>query len=151
MTTVRYSSHFDATPEALFAFHMDVANLARISPPLPRFELLSEPGTTSEGDEQRFRLSLGPLGTEWVARIVKVVPGAAIEDVQAEGPFRSWRHRHAVAADGSGSQLTDTVRFRLIPTAAGAFLEFYLVRPGLWCMFAWRHRCTRQLLEQRAT
>jgi ligand-binding SRPBCC domain-containing protein len=147
MTLVRYSSHFDVSPQELFDFHLDVANLARISPPLPHFELLSAPGPTTVGTEQVFRLSLGPFGTTWRARILKLEPGHVLEDVQASGPFRRWRHRHEVKADGRGSELTDVVSFRAIPTPVGEFLEYLLIRPGILAMFVWRHRKTNAILS----
>jgi ligand-binding SRPBCC domain-containing protein len=147
MTTVRASSTFDVPPDVLFAFHADVTNLARISPPLPRFRLLSEAGEAEEGEVQRFQLSVGPFHREWHARITRVIPGKVIEDTQEAGPFREWRHRHVVSDDPSGSRLTDVVRFRLLPTPAGEFLEWLLVAPGVRLMFAWRHRRTRALLR----
>ena len=150
MTVVRYSSHMPATAEELFEFHMDVDNLAQISPPLPRYTLLSAPTPTVEGAEQRFRLSVGPRSITWRARITAVAAGAYIEDVQEAGPFRSWKHRHSFAPEGAGSRLTDTVRFRSLPGALGSFMELYSIAPGIWLMFAWRHRRTRALLARKS-
>ena len=147
MTLVRYSSHFDVSPKELFEFHLDMGNLARISPPLPRFELVRAADVTKVGDEQVFRLSLGPFGTTWHARISKVEANTMLEDVQTSGPFRRWRHQHRVTADGAGSRLTDVVAFRAIPTPVGEFAEYLLIRPGIYAMFAWRHRRTRAILR----
>jgi ligand-binding SRPBCC domain-containing protein len=148
MTLVSHSSTFPVTPEALFEFHCDVQNLAVISPPLPRFALLSAPKTTELGDEQVFRLSLGPIGANWRARVTRFEPVRLIEDVQLSGPFRRWRHQHRVTAVGAGeSRLTDVVAFRAIPTAAGAFIEYLLIRPGIKAMFIWRHWKTRKALR----
>ena len=146
MTLVVHSSHFDVGAEELFEFHRDARNLGRISPPVPRFELLSEPGLSEAGDEQSFRLSIGPFGTEWNARITQLLPGRLLEDTQVSGPFLRWRHQHRVSVEGHGSRLTDVVSFRALPTPAGEFLEFFLVRPGIKLMFLWRHRKTRSAL-----
>ena len=100
MTLVRYSTHFDVPAEALFAFHVDVANLAGISPPLPRFELLSEPGITRLGDEQVFRLSIGPFGATWHARVSKLEQGRVLEDVADFRPV----HSVAPSAPGGGGR-----------------------------------------------
>lgn len=151
MTLVRYSTHFDVPPRSLFDFHLDVANLAGISPPLPHFELLSEPRTTEFGDEQVFRLSIGPFGTTWHARVSKLEQGRVLEDVQTSGPFIRWRHQHRVAEDGDGSRLTDVVAFRALPTPVGEFVEYFLIRPGIYGMFVWRHRKTRALLRRNRT
>lgn len=69
-----------------------------------------------------------------------------MEDVQERGPFRKWRHQHRVHGEGDGARLTDVVSFRMLPTPVGEFLEYWLVRPMLIGMFAYRHRRTRALL-----
>lgn len=150
MTLVVKSSWFDVSAEELFAFHLDAGNLARISPPWPPFVLVSSPKLTAPGDLQIFRVGAGRLSRTWHARITRLVPDRLIEDTQESGPFLRWRHQHRVAAEGRGSRLTDVVSFRLLPTPAGAFLEFYLLRPGLIALFAWRHRRTRRLLGSTA-
>ncbi len=147
MTTFKYSSHFDAPAEALFEFHSDVRNLARISPSFPRFTVISDPKLTEEGDLQRFRLSAGPFGVTWEARVVRLVPGRLVEDVQERGPFREWRHQHQIAADGEGSRLTDAIAFRLLPTIVGEFIEYWTIRPLLILSFKGRHRATARELR----
>lgn len=151
MTLIVKSSRFDVSPEDLFAFHMDAENLARISPPWPPFLMVSNPKATELGDVQVFRLGQGPFAQLWQARITRLVPGRLLEDTQESGPFKRWRHQHRVAADGTGSRLTDVVAFRLLPTPAGEFLEYWLVRPAILAMFAWRHRRTRQRLAAEKT
>lgn len=151
MTHVVYSSTFPATSDELFAFHLNPSNLARISPPVPPFRLVDAPSPTSEGDLQVFRLGFGTAGVTWRARISRLERGTVLEDVQESGPFRRWRHQHQVRTENGGSRLTDVVAFRLIPTPVGEFLEFFLVRPALVAMFAWRHRRTRGLLMLQST
>jgi len=146
MTLVVYSSRFDVPAAKLYSFHLDASNLGAISPPLPRFELQTEPKQSELGDEQRFRLSIGPLGTKWNARITQLRPVSLIEDTQQAGPFLRWRHQHRISADGFASRLTDVVSFRLLPTRGGEILEYFLVRPGIVAMFAWRHWKTRSAL-----
>ena len=149
MTLVTYSSVFDATVEELFDFHADVTNLARISPPFPRFELLSNATESHEGDAQVFRLSVGVLGTTWHARLTRVRRPYLIEDVQEAGPFRAWRHQHRISPEGDGrARLKDVVSFRLLPTPMGEFIEYFLVRPGILGMFALRHRRTAAILRE---
>ncbi len=150
MTLLRVRSFIPSPPEDLFAFHSDVRNLARISPPVPPFRLLTEPAPAREGDIQCFRLGWGRLGVTWTARISRVVEGRLIEDVQEQGPFRRWRHQHRFLPAPGGAWLEDTVAFRLLPTAAGEFLEWLLVRPALVPLFWWRHWQTRNALVTRS-
>jgi ligand-binding SRPBCC domain-containing protein len=146
MTLLVKSSRFDVSPEALFEFHMDAENLARISPPWPPFVPVSTPQPTQLGDIQVFRVGPWPIARTWQARITQLVPGRLLEDTQEAGPFQRWRHQHRVAPDGDGSRLTDVVAFRLLPTRVGEFIEYFSVRPALWAMFTYRHWRTRRLL-----
>ena len=148
MTRVAYRTRLGASPEALFEFHMDTENLAAISPPWPPFRVISEPKPAEPGDLQVFRLGAGPFATTWEARVTRVVPGRLLEDLQEAGPFRSWRHQHQFLPDGDGAVLADVVEFRMFPTVVGEFLEYFLVRPAIVGMFAWRHRRTRKLLAK---
>lgn len=134
-----------ASSNEVFEFFMDARNLPAISPPFPPFRLLTPAKRTESGDVQVLRLGVGPASTTWEARVTQVRPGRLIEDVQDRGPFRRWRHQHRVEAEGDRARLTDVVSFRLLPTAAGEFFEFYLVRPAIFAMFAFRHWKSRRL------
>lgn len=147
MTKVVHRSRVATTPAELFAFHMDTENLAAISPPWPPFRVVSVPKAAEPGDLQVFRLGAGPLARTWEARITRVVPDRLLEDVQESGPFRSWRHQHQFLPDGEGAVLADVVQFRLFPTPVGEFAEFFLVKPAIKAMFAYRHWKTKRMLR----
>lgn len=146
MTLVVYRSFMPATPETLFELHMDAANLPLISPPFPPVTLLSQPKRAEVGDLQLIRMGFSRFGLTWHARITRVVVGKLLEDIQERGPFRRWRHQHRVASSPGGSVLSDVVSFRLIPTPAGEFLEYFLVRPLILAMFRVRHSRSRGIL-----
>lgn len=146
MTSAVWKTRLPVSPEELFEFHMDVANLEAISPPWAPVSVISEAKRAEVGDLQVFRIGAGPLIRIWEARVTRVAPGRLLEDVQESGPFRSWRHQHQFRPDGDGAVLADVVAFRLLPTRAGEFVEWVFVRPAILAMFAWRHRQTRKLL-----
>lgn len=146
MTLVRHRSTFACSPETLFAFHADVSNLPRISPPLPRVRLLSAPGRSQPGDEQLIEFALGPIRQRWHARITHVIPPRLVEDVQERGPFRRWRHQHRITSAPGGAALEDVIAFRVLPTVVGEFVEWALLRPALKAMLIYRHGRTRALL-----
>ncbi|HMO95850.1 MAG TPA: SRPBCC family protein [Tepidiformaceae bacterium] len=146
MTKVVWKSWFPLTPETLYEFHTDPANLAAISPPWPPFTMISDSQPSEVGGIQVFRLGSGPLATVWEARIRRLEPGRLVEDTLESGPFRAWRHQHQFLPEGDGAILKDVVAFRFFPTPLGGFLDYLFVRPFLLGMFAWRHRRTRQLL-----
>ncbi len=146
MTLVVHRSTLPYLAEELFELHMDAGNLPAISPPFPPVRLLSAPKRAEPGDLQVIRFGWGRLGANWEARILRVVAGRLLEDVQERGPFREWRHQHRVVAVEGGAELTDAVSFRLLPGPVGEFIEFYVVRPFIKAMFVVRHRRTARLL-----
>jgi ligand-binding SRPBCC domain-containing protein len=147
VTLVIRRSFMPVSAEVLFELHMDPANLPLISPSFPPVRLLSPPKRAEVGDLQVIRLGSERFGVTWHARITRVVPGKLLEDVQERGPYRSWRHQHRVASAPGGSVLSDVVSFRLIPTPAGEFFDYLVVRPLLLAMFVVRHRKTRRVLK----
>jgi ligand-binding SRPBCC domain-containing protein len=146
MATVKHSSRFDVPPAELFAFHMDLGNLARISPPFPPVSIDGASGSAAVGDRQQIWFHFGPLRYRWVAHVTAVRAPSLLEDVQEDGPFRRWRHQHRIRPDGNGSRLTDAVVFEFFPSPVGPFLDWIAVRPALALMFRWRHWRTRTLL-----
>lgn len=147
MTLVVHRSRIRGTAEELFELHMDARNLPLISPGFPPITLLSEPKRSEPGDLQVIQFGKAPFRSVWHARVTHVIPGRLLEDVQEKGLFRKWRHQHRVRDLGNGeAELTDAVSFRLLPTAIGEFIEYWLVRPVIKLMFVERHRKTRRVL-----
>ncbi|MGE3597064.1 MAG: SRPBCC family protein [Dehalococcoidia bacterium] len=135
------------TPTAVFDFHMDVRNLPRLTP--VRARIVSAPRPTREGDLQVIEIGVWPLAVRWHARITTVEPPLRLVDVQERGPFRYWRHTHAVIADGVGAVLVDIVEFRFFPGWFGRPIDATIVAAGMRLMFMNRHRRTRRLLVSR--
>lgn len=145
MTLVRYESVMPVAAMQLFEFHVDAANLPAITPPFPPFALLTPAKRSEAGDRQQFRVGWQRFGTTWYAEVTRREEGRLVEDVQLRGLFRSWRHRHEFFDAGAGrAVLRDTVRFRMLPTRAGEFAEYFLVRPLVIALFRYRHRKTRE-------
>ena len=145
--TVISATTFPKTPTDVFDFHLDVRNLPRLTPGRSRIVSASRP--TREGDLQVIEIGAGPLVVRWHARIVAVEPPLRLVDVQDRGPFRSWRHTHAVIPDGAGAVLVDVVEFRFFPGRFGRLVDGTIVAAVLRLMFAVRHSRTKQLLRSR--
>jgi ligand-binding SRPBCC domain-containing protein len=121
-----------------------VQNLPRLTPGPAR--IVSAPRPTREGDRQVIAIGVRPLAVRWHARIVAVEPPFRIVDVQERGPFRFWRHTHAVIPGSASAVLVDVVEFRLFAGGIGRMIDATVVAAGLRLMFAFRHRRTRQVL-----
>lgn len=94
-------------------------------------------------------IGVRPLAMRWRARIERVEPPNRMVDVQESGPFRYWRHTHAVLPTGDESVLVDMVEFRLLPGAVGRWIDATVVSLGMRLLFLLRHRRTHRLMAAR--
>ena len=100
-------------PDEAFAFFSDAWNLAEITPPWLRFEILQAPAVVEEGALIRYRLRLFRVPIAWRTRIVEWRPPRTFTDVQLDGPYRRWVHAHRLRAVPGGTEIHDHVSYRL--------------------------------------
>jgi len=146
MTTVTATMTLAAPVDRVFAFHADVRNLPRLTPGPAR--IISAPVPTAEGDLQQIALGVPPLTLRWDARIVRFDPPRLVVDEQERGPFRAWRHTHAVIPLASGALLVDSVDFRFFPGRVGGMLDRLVAAPVLRLLFAVQHARTRRIFAE---
>ena len=103
------------TPEELFPFFADAANLEAITPPWLHFRIVTpHPVEMREGALIEYRLRLRGIPIRWRTRIEEWKPGVRFVDRQQSGPYRVWHHTHEFEADGPDHTLMrDTVRFEV--------------------------------------
>lgn len=150
LTVIERSVAIAAPPEAVFAFHDDPRNLARIMPPGVRVELLDVRGS---GVGRRVTLRMTQfllLRRVIVVEFVRHEPPRELDDTQVEGPFAVWRQYREMIPTTGGTELRDRVEYRLPFGPLGRLVDLLLVRRRVERMFAWRQRVTRRLLEGRS-
>lgn len=145
MAFVTSALRLPVSADETFAFHADVRNLPRLTPP-PGARLLTAPAPTRAGDVQVIEIGPRVFPVRWVAHIVAFEPPRLMIDEQRRGPFKTFRHAHIVIPDGDGSVLVDAVEFQFFDGPGGALLDQLLVAPLLRLLFAARRRRTRALL-----
>jgi len=121
--------------EKVFLFFADPANLPRLMPPITDTHIdtvrLVPPPVTSiqlTSEQQRSLAGIGseivtsfrvlpplPLRGRWVAKITAFRWNEVFEDVQLQGPFKSWHHRHELVSevreDKQGTLVIDKVAY----------------------------------------
>jgi ligand-binding SRPBCC domain-containing protein len=146
-----HESLINAAPERVFAFHELPDALARLTPPWERARVLRAAASLRPGEvavvETRI---LGLVPVRWVAEHTVYDPPRMFEDVQREGPFRSWRHRHVVEPHGDGARLRDDIEYEMPLGPLGRAAAPLLVTPRLRRLFHYRHRVTREWCERHA-
>jgi len=140
-----------AEPERVFAFHELPDALARLTPPWERSRVLSAAPDLRVGSRAVIETRLfGFIPVRWVAEHTAYDPPRMFEDVQVEGPFKSWRHRHFVEPHEKGALLRDEVEYETPLAVLGRLAAARLVEPRLRRLFEYRHRVTRVWCEGAA-
>jgi len=126
------------TPEQVFPFFADAANLEAITPPWLHFRIVTpQPIEMREGALIEYRLRLRGIPIRWRTRIEVWEPGVRFVDRQLSGPYKLWHHTHEFVADGPDHTLMrDIVRFE-VPFAP---LAMWLVSRDLKKIFDFRAR-----------
>ena len=109
-TTLRVVEDFAAPPERVFALITSREGFLNAMP--PGVEVLAWPEPFGPGEALDLRWgAAGVYPVRWTAEIDAFEHGRAFSDLQVRGPFRFWRHTHAVEPHGGGTRHTDTVEF----------------------------------------
>ncbi len=98
----------------VFSFFEHHSNLARLTPPWVRLRIVSSDSETLKaGARFHYRLRISGLPVSWKTWITKCEPPHFFEDVQLEGPYASWTHRHTFEETAAGTLIRDEVLYRL--------------------------------------
>ena len=135
----------------LYAWHARPGAFERLTPPWRRLRLMERSGTIADGDRLVFECRVGPVRRRWVALYRDHVEGGGFTDVQLEGPFEHWKHRHSFfPGDGAASFLQDHVDYALPGSALATGWTDGVARREVERLFAFRHRRTRDDLARHA-
>ena len=149
MLKFKYSSVIDAPVEDVFAFHEHPEALEKLAPPWKPVEVLKREGGIQEGGRVVFQVPLGPIRRRWVAVHTRYVKNRLFVDVQKEGPFASWVHRHEFERLGEKTRLTDGIAFSLPGGELMNLLGGWWVKLTLRRLFRYRHDRTRAEVSQQ--
>jgi ligand-binding SRPBCC domain-containing protein len=137
-----------ATPQRVFAFHELPDALARLTPAWAGSRILEHAPSLAIGARSIVRLRCAPLiwiRTELVHTVCE--PPYYFEDRQETGPFRSWRHCHAMIPVEGGTRLVDTIDYDPPFGILGRLLAPLVIERRLRRLFAYRHEVTRAWCE----
>jgi ligand-binding SRPBCC domain-containing protein len=139
-----------AVPERVFAFHELPDALQRLTPPWESARIIQAAPAITPGSKAIIETRIfGLLPTRWVAEHTVYDPPHMFEDVQVEGPFRRWRHRHIIKPHPAGAVLRDEIEYEAPLGFIGQIAAPFVVVPRLEKLFEYRHRVTREWCESR--
>lgn len=98
----------------VWSFFSNPVNLARITPDSMGFEIVSAPDRPiRDGDRIVYRLKVTGVPIRWVSRITDLEEREMFADIQEEGPYAFWRHRHIFRETNGGVEMIDDVDYEL--------------------------------------
>ena len=136
-----------ATPEEVFAFFSDPANLARITPNWLAFRIVDAPARLEAGSRLEYRIRWGFVALPWVTRITRWNPPHDFQDVQEKGPYRTWMHTHRFTPAERGVRVEDLVEYELPFGLLGRIVHGLRVRRQLEEIFAYRRAAIQRIFS----
>jgi ligand-binding SRPBCC domain-containing protein len=137
-----------ASPETVFGFHELPDAIERLIPPWESAKIIQKADISEIGSraiiEQRL---FGIVPSRWVAEHTEYDPPRMFEDVQLEGPFAKWRHRHIVEPHAEGAILRDEIEFEPPLGPLGSLAAPFFILPKIEKMFDYRHLVTKKWCE----
>lgn len=134
-------SEIPAAPEAVFAWHEQPGAVEKLTPPWEKVEMLERGQSLQVGTRVVFKVFTGPIGQKWVAEHIEYDPPRLFADVQRQGPFAYWYHRHRFEPTERGTTLmTDDIEYALPMGWLGELVGGSFTRAKLQKMFEYRHQ-----------
>ena len=149
MPTFTKISTLPSPAKDVFAWHARPEALPTLIPPWESVEVEQPPRGLAPGTVVVLVNRMGPLRLRWVAEHTEFVDrgesGGPFVDIQREGPFKTWIHRHDVTpSSGGGAVLTDTVEWELPFAPFGRWIAGAWAERKIRRMFDFRHEATRE-------
>lgn len=139
--TLERRQHIASAIDNVFSFFADADNLNFLTPPWLRFRILSPlPIAMAEGALIDYRIRWRGVPVRWCTRIEEWTPAARFVDQQIRGPYRLWHHTHLFEKAGTGTAMTDVVRYCLPLGPIGSIMHRAVVRGDLDLIFDYRAR-----------
>lgn len=148
MQTFIKSSYINCDTKSLFDFHLDTNNLTKITPTNIKVELLTKNFKPVVSQILKIKSTKYFIPMMWEVKIEKIEEPNLLVDIALKSPFKFWEHKHIFINHGNFSELKDVITFKMPFGILGDLLSFF-VKKDLQNMFDYRHKITKNILENR--
>lgn len=100
--------------DSVFSFFSEAKNLEEITPPFLNFHIdKMSTKEIAQGTEIDYKMKLKGIPLKWKTLISQWNPPHSFVDEQISGPYSVWHHTHKFEKLGSGTLISDQVRYKL--------------------------------------
>jgi len=143
MPQFRLKSIFPVPAAELYAWHMRIGALERLTPPWSAIQVTWGDEAVREGSRRELMVPAGPLRIKWLAKHHSIVEGRQFIDELESGPFRKWVHLHLCTDRTDGrSELEDRIDYEFPLGKIGQLFGSPQVNWIVNTSFPWRHERT---------
>lgn len=147
--TLHDSQKLPVSAEKLMIFFSVPENLARITPESMEFKVVSS--TTrpiEEGTVLEYRVKKFGSYRKWKSYIREWKPGDYFVDVQQEGPFKHWEHKHILKPIEGGTEVIDELQYEVPFGIFGKIGHSLLLRNDIIKSFNYRKKKMEELFGE---
>lgn len=132
--------------ESVFNFFSETENLEQITPTFLNFHVTGmSTKTINKGTLIDYSLNLKGIPIKWKTLISDWNPPHNFIDTQLSGPYRSWHHTHSFVTLGSGTLLSDEVRYKLPMGFLGQIMAATFVQNDVEKIFKFRREMIHKI------
>lgn len=136
------------SPDAIWSFFANPANLAKITPEAMNFQVISDKWEKEIYPGQIIEYHVRPLlGIKmyWMTEITQVKSGEFFIDEQRKGPYKLWHHQHHFEKTEGGVMMTDLLHYSIPYGFIGSIANAILVRSKLRALFEHRVKAIERI------
>ena len=136
------------TPEEVFEFFHDAANLQAITPPWLDFKIVTPlPIEMKPGALIDYRLKLYGIPFGWRTQITSWQPNDYFVDSQLKGPYKQWVHTHRFESRDGGTWMQDRVEYKVPGGPLSPLVNTWFVRQNVEKIFEYRKMKIYQIFQ----
>lgn len=110
-------------------------------------EVERQPPDLRQGTLFAYRMRRWPFDLRWEALVSEYLPRERLVQLQSRGFFLQWKHEEHFAPEGTGTRVTEVIRYQMRRGLTAAIADSFLVREALTAMLAARLSRARNELE----
>jgi len=135
---LRAKAVVNAPVDQTFAFFSKAENLGLLTPASMKFSIDGIAPAMQTGSVIDYLIALGPVPVRWRTRIAEWQSGRSFVDIQDEGPYTHWRHRHVFREEEARTVMDDQVLYTPPFGPFGRLAHWLFVAPALRRIFQYR-------------